>query len=1190
MLCLPKILYMKKIYTLLVFAIIFLSNASAQLFLNEEFNYPINSALTSNGWTQVAASIPVLSVNSRVFSYNGYAGGGIGNSLQIGATGQDVYKESSAITTSKSLYASFLLNDSMAQNNGNYFFSFAAPNNTTAVGRVFIKLSSPGYYKIGVSKGTDLAVYSADTFAMESTYLCVLKYQFNTATTRDDSVKVFMFSSGMPQVEPSQSTVETIGGTSADANSLSKIVITQGATASSPIVFIDAIRMSNTWSNLNGNGVVNPYQVSGLSYTSTGISSVNINWTKPNNFDSTAMKTLVFIKPLSAITQGVPSLSANAYTANSNFLLSNSHFENDTAAKCVYNNISNSVSLSGLSTGTLYNVLVYNVTNTDSIYSIAASSNVTTLSIPTAASAPVFNSTSFSSAKVSWTRPTNYNRNTMTTLVFLKTGSSINLQTPLNIANTFVSDSNFNSTNASTLLSDNAAKCVYKGDTNFVNVTSLQAGATYYYLVYIVRDTDSSYSAPTIGNANLQTAVTSASNIVFAGLSISTAKITWIKPPTYNNAGMTSLVFVKALNSVYSSSLPNQIDSTYSADSVFAMGSKYQFDSSAYCVYKGDSNHVSISNLSTATLYYVIVYLVRDSDNLYSIPVNGSGSTRQAPPAGISIAKFTGLSQITAKTNWIKPSGYVNATHSTLVFLKQGSVINVGTPSRTVSYYTANANFLSAISTKYQNDSLAKCIYKGDTNFVNITGLTGNSSYEVLIYVVRDADSTYSVSNISNGFTLGVPVLKNIGALNKSDINTGDADSLAVRATLRGIVYGFNQRRANQGGLQFLLKDATGGINVLHTTKTFSYIVKEGDSVEVQGTIASAAGLVSLANLDTIIRIDSNKLIDNPVVYNIPSEQTENNLIRIDNVKFLKIPTGNIWPTVRNNGTNTVSLIKDNGLDTVVVKLATTNALSGSPLPQTTYFSIIGIGSQTSSSTSSPYAFNGYQILPRVANDVIEIQDSLAAFTLNSLANNDTLKLFGNPSSTFKLDWNTSKSLANSSNTIYTVLFGSNNKPLAVKYSIISSNNGLDTFAFINQKVLADSLFAKPGDSLMIKWVVKAQTGNFIKYSDTFNLFITVDSFFLTGKNELGNSHLMNIYPNPSADIFTISLMSNSTNQAKVFITDMNGRKIKDIEIVSVKPGNNVLQISGLDIAEGLYFCQVEMDGAYLIKKIIINR
>jgi hypothetical protein len=158
-----------------------------------------------------------------------------------------------------------------------------------------------------------------------------------------------------------------------------------------------------------------------------------------------------------------------------------------------------------------------------------------------------------------------------------------------------------------------------------------------------------------------------------------------------------------------------------------------------------------------------------------------------------------------------------------------------------------------------------------------------------------------------------------------------------VRATLRGLVYGFNQRRVNQGGLQFLLKDASGGINVVHATKTFSYTVREGDSIEVQGTIASSNGLVSIANLDTLIRLDSNKTISNPAVFNTLGEQTENNLVRIDNVRFLNQPTTNLWPTARNNAT-TVSLIKSSGNDTITVRLASINTLSGSPLPTTTVF------------------------------------------------------------------------------------------------------------------------------------------------------------------------------------------------------------------------------------------------------------
>ena len=1175
---------MKKIYILFVLTLLNFTQISAQLLFNEDFNYVNNSTLVSNGWTQIlTTTTSPITVSSQVLNYNGYAGALGAGSVMVGNVGQDVYRESSASTTSKSLYASFLLNDSLAQTAGNYFFSFASSTSTTAVGKVFIKLSSPGFYKVGVSKGTEAPIYSTDTFAMQTTYLCVLKYQFNTVSTKDDSVKLYMFSSGMPLQEPTLSTTETIGGTSTDATSLSKIVLTQGDVTTSPIVFLDGIRMSNSWDKLNGSNAVNPYPISAISALATGISSAMISWTKPYNFDSTTMKTLVFVKPTSAITQGVPSMASSLYNANSNFLLSTSHYQNDSAARCVYNNISNSVAVSGLSTASTYSILVYVVTNTDSIYSRPITSSVTTLSLPASATSPTFTSTSFVSAKIGWTRPTNnnYNRNTMTTLVFLKTGSSINLQTPLNGISSMVSDSNFSSINSSFLLSDNAAKCVYKGDTNFVNVTSLQAGATYYYLVYVVRDADSAYSLPTQGNANLQTAVTSASNIVFSALSTSSAKITWTKPLTYSNAGMTSLVFVKALTNANSSSLPTQNDTTYNADSVFTMGSRYQFDSSAYCIYKGDSNHVTISNLSTATLYYVMVYLARDSDNLYSIPVTGSGTTRQGPPAGIASAKFNGLGQTTARVVWLKPTGYVNATNTTLVFLKQGAAINSGTPSRTIAYYTASANYLSTISTKYQNDSSAKCIYKGDTNIVNISGLIANTNYYVLIYVVRDADSTYSTPTNTNGFSLGVPALKNIGEINKSNAITGDADSLSVRATIRGVVYGFNQRRTNQGGIQFLLKDATGGINVLHGTKTFSYTVKEGDSLEVQGTVGSSAGLVTIANLDTVIRLDSNKAIDSPISFNILNELTENNLIRIDNVAFLTPPTGTTWPASKNN--TTLNLIKSNGIDTVVLRLASTNTLSGSPLPSTTYFSVIGIGSQVSSSTATPYAFNGYQILPRVVTDIVEIPDSLSAFKLDSLPNNDTITLFGDPNNTFKLSWNASKPILGASAPKYTVLFDSINKNLgSFIYSSVAASNGSDTFALINHKALADALGASAGHSYSIKWMVMAQTGNFVKLSDTFNLIVKVGTFFKTGIKELRKENTLRIYPNPAKDHLAIESQDKMTD---IYLYDMTGKEIK--HFVSLNSNQSILVTDGLP--HGIYVVRVISDNNETYRKVILD-
>jgi hypothetical protein len=197
----------------------------------------------------------------------------------------------------------------------------------------YIKLSSPGYYRFGLSKGTETAVYSIDTFAIQNTYLCVLKYQFNTVSTRDDSLKLFVFSDGMPASEPSTALVETMGGTSTDATSISKIVLTQGDAATSPSVYIDGIRMANSWDKLNASSLVNPYPVSAITTVASSTSTATISWTKPYNFDSTSMKTLVFVKPTSAITQGAPTYPSSYYAAQTNFLLASSRYQNDYCRK-----------------------------------------------------------------------------------------------------------------------------------------------------------------------------------------------------------------------------------------------------------------------------------------------------------------------------------------------------------------------------------------------------------------------------------------------------------------------------------------------------------------------------------------------------------------------------------------------------------------------------------------------------------------------------------------------------------------------------------------------------------------------------------------------------------------------------------------------------------------------------------------
>src|SRR5205085_2911270 len=47
------------------------------------------------------------------------------------------------------------------------------------------------------------------------------------------------------------------------------------------------------------------------------------------------------------------------------------------------------------------------------------------------------------------------------------------------------------------------------------------------------------------------------------------------------------------------------------------------------------------------------------------------------------------------------------------------------------------------------------------------------------------------------------------------------------------------------------------------------------------------------------------------------------------------------------------------------------SALAGKSMPKTASFDVIGMGIQSSTSSSKPYAFNGYMMLPRGTSDII---------------------------------------------------------------------------------------------------------------------------------------------------------------------------------------------------------------------------
>ena len=272
---------MKKLIILLGFLLA--SSLSYSQLLEENFNYPVGDSLGAHGWVSFSGgSTNVLSVTAPGLTYPGYPLSGIGNATTLMSSGQDAYKDLSSSDSTGAIYVSFMVNVTSAQSlaTGNYFFAFLPSTSTSFYSARFYASDSAGL-RFGLSKVASSVgpiVYTTDTYALNTTYLVVLKYQFNPGS-EDAECSAYIFESGFPSTEPSTPTIGPVTGTSPDI-SIGRIALRQGTASSSPLTQVDGILVSKSWlNNLN-------YPIANFTANNTVINaggSVNFTNTSTNN-------------------------------------------------------------------------------------------------------------------------------------------------------------------------------------------------------------------------------------------------------------------------------------------------------------------------------------------------------------------------------------------------------------------------------------------------------------------------------------------------------------------------------------------------------------------------------------------------------------------------------------------------------------------------------------------------------------------------------------------------------------------------------------------------------------------------------------------------------------------------------------------------------------------------------------------
>jgi hypothetical protein len=272
---------MKKIYFL--FILFAFSLAGNSQVLTEDFNYAAGQLLTNNGWTaHSGAGTNPLTVTAPGLTYAGHPGSGVGNAVTMAASGEDANKTFTAIT-SGSAYFSFLVNVSSASATGDYFIGLLQ-SATIFPYRVYIKSDGAGGFNFGISKANSTpVVYETTARTFNTTYFIVGKYTFNTATTTDDVLNLWV-NPALGGTETA-ATIANVTGTATDGTAVSAVYLRQGGATTSSIQQVDAILVGSTWAEVTPSGAAQPT----LSATAlTGFGNVCINTTAgPNSFTIT---------------------------------------------------------------------------------------------------------------------------------------------------------------------------------------------------------------------------------------------------------------------------------------------------------------------------------------------------------------------------------------------------------------------------------------------------------------------------------------------------------------------------------------------------------------------------------------------------------------------------------------------------------------------------------------------------------------------------------------------------------------------------------------------------------------------------------------------------------------------------------------------------------------------------------------
>lgn len=217
----------------------------------ENFNYTTGTDLTANCWNISGANAtPTIKVGSSPLSYSGYLSSDLGKSALLTPSGQDVNKTFVPQTTG-TIFTSFLVNVTNASITGDYFFNMGqSVIGTTYRGRIFVKKDASNNLAFGISHSSSTANYTSFSYALNTTYLIVLKYEIIDGVSND--ISSIYINPTLNAAIPSTGWIVKTDASSSDLTDIGSVALRQGTAANAPELSISGIRVSNNWEDIVG--------------------------------------------------------------------------------------------------------------------------------------------------------------------------------------------------------------------------------------------------------------------------------------------------------------------------------------------------------------------------------------------------------------------------------------------------------------------------------------------------------------------------------------------------------------------------------------------------------------------------------------------------------------------------------------------------------------------------------------------------------------------------------------------------------------------------------------------------------------------------------------------------------------------------------------------------------------------------